>query len=211
MARDEYPSRLMTRGEVVERIVDGFELGQREASFLGACREQPHDCFFVFSAMSDYDDIAFEPFVRLYPDVNDKFRYYEAITTASMLGLVHGFMDEEDTPFKPEVVMTRVQALKITLGAADVLQWKERFELTEADMQVSTPYVDTALRDVDNWWYNRYLNFAYEAGIISGNGEFHPDDPITFEELQTFINNTRAYSEARRHDSKTVARGDSAE
>lgn len=211
MARDEYPERVLTRGEVVHRIVDSFDLGRREKSFLGACKEHPHDCFFVFSAMSDYDDIVFEPFLKLYPDVSQKSRYYEAINTASMLGLVHGFLNEKETPFKPEIVMTRIQALKITLGAADLISWKERFELSGAEMTQSTPYVDSVLSTPEAWWYNRYLNFAYDEGIIPKTDFFRPDEPIRFEELQEMINNTLAYSEALRHDSKTAARGDSTE
>lgn len=211
LAREEYAERVMTRGEVVQRIVDAFNIGQREESFLGACREQPHECFFVFSAMSDYDDISFEPFFRLYPDVNEKSRYYEAITTASMLGLVHGYLHEEDTPFKPEVVMTRIQALKIALGASDLMGWKDHFELSEEELTMSTPYVDMALSTPENWWYKRYLNFANETGIIPDDEFFRPDDPVTFEELEEILDNTRAYLEARRYDTKTVARGNTAE
>lgn len=200
----------ITRGEVVSRIVDAFDLGHKKESFLGACQQNPHECFFVFSAMSDYDDIAFEPFLKLYPDVHKKYRYYEAINIASMLGLIHGYLDEEKTPFKPEASMTRIQALKVLLGASDLLRWKERFELSEEQLQQSTPFVDTALSEPDKWWYNRYLNFAYEKGIVPEADRFRPDEPITFAELQEMIDNTLAHSEALRHDTKTVARGDSA-
>jgi len=210
-AKDEYPSRLLTRGEAVFRIVETFELGQTKESFLTACYEQPDECFFVFSAMSDFDDIAFEPFLKLYPDVNQKYRYYEAINTASMLGLIHGYLEEDRTPFKPELVMSRIQALKVVLGAADVLRWKEHFELTEEELSAPPVYADIPLQDPENWWYNRYLSFSAEHGITSESDFFRPDEPITVAELKEIMNTALAYSEARLHDPKTLARGNSAE
>lgn len=207
LARAENPLRPVSRGEATDRILDAFDLKYKKRSFLSACREQPAECFFVFSAMSDFDDIAFEPFLRLYPDVNEKYRYYSAVTTASMLGLIHGYLNEEKTPFKPEIVMTRVQALKVILGAADLLRWKDRFELSADELENNAGYTDEALANSENWWYSRYMSFAAEHGIVPEKDLFRPDDPVTIAELTQMLDGTRIYLEERINDSKTLALG----
>ncbi len=183
----EYESRLLTRGEVVSTIVTSFQLAERESSFLTSCQNHLDECFFVFSAMSDFDGIAFEPFLSLYPDVTPNSRFYHDINVASMLGLVHGYLQEEDTPFRPEIVMSRIQALKIVLGASDLMDWEERFEVSEEETVHSTPYLDEALTYEENWWYNRYLNFAFEHGITPKIDYFRPDEIITVGELNEMI------------------------
>jgi len=127
-AFSRYPDRMMQRGEVVNYIVNEFDLKNNYSNFIGNCLGNRESCFFVFVAMSDFDEISLNP-LQLYPDVYPNYRYYNAINLASMLGLVHGYTFEKDTPFKPEVVMTRVQALKVVLGAGDLIKWKELLNL----------------------------------------------------------------------------------
>lgn len=205
----ENNTRMLSRGEVVYRIVDAFDLTTREKTFLTSCREHLDECFFVFSAMSDFDDISFDPLLRLYPDLSPHHRYFEAINVASMLGLIHGYLHEDGTPFRPESVMTRIQALKVVLGAADLLEWKDRFELSSEELAQATLYLDEVLSTPEGWWYNRYLNFAYKNSIIPPSEYFRPDDIVTVAELQEMINNTHDFMAARTYDQKAFAGGDS--
>ncbi len=198
----DYPAKLMTRGEAVNRIVEAFSLKTAKAAYLADCLAHADECFFVFSAMSDFDGISFEP-LRLYPDVNENFRYYEAINTASMLGLVHGYLNEEDTPFKPEAAITRIQALKVLLASADLMQWKEQFELTGETPDL--PFNDVDLENPSTWWYPRYLDFALKAGIIGADETFRPDEPVTLGELAEMVDNALRYKEDSADDTQTYA------
>ena len=179
----DYPAKLLTRGEVVSRVVDFYHLKKERRAFISDCLSHADDCFFVFAAMSDFDDIAFDP-LSLYPDVTPLNRYYEAINVASMLGLVHGYLGDRSTPFRPEVVMTRIQALKLTLGASGLMHWKERFELGTIE---NTPFTDVDSTAEGSWWYPRYLNFALEKGILEPTPTFRPDEPITLAELESLM------------------------
>lgn len=229
-------SRILTRGEAVDNIVVSFDLKATKKAYIAECLANAQECFFVFAAMSDFDDIAFEP-LKLYPDLYENLRYYDSIMTASALGLVHGYLEDEGTPFKPEVAITRIQALKIVLAAADLLRWKEKFEIEDL------PVEDCFFSDVDGdnpnmWWYPRYINFAVEAGIVetaiplSADGLtpdptaelvsdellmepdrgslFRPDDTITVGELTDFIDKTKLYIENGLHDPQILTHGNPA-
>lgn len=192
------PLKIMSRGEAVYRIITDFELEQKDAKFLDVCLATPDECFFVFSAMSDYDGIRFEPMI-LYPDVFPAYKYYDAITTATALGLVHGYIEEDQSPFHPMVTITRIQALKVILAAANLLQWKEKFELEEAMKDAGgpeyiLPFEDVDLSDPDNWWYGRYLAFALENGIIMPATSFRPNDGVTEDELNKMISRAIDYA-----------------
>jgi len=193
LARTESLMRPVSRGEATYLILNKFDLKNKKRAFLNACAERPAECFFVFTAMSDFDDIAFEPFLKLYPDVTEKYRYYSAIIMASMLGLIHGYMDEEKTPFKPEIVMTRIQVLKVILGAADLLRWKERFELSPAELEKNDTFADEALSNPEKWWYPRYLDFAVIHGLVPEGDLFRPDEPVTLGELMQILDSTQNY------------------
>ncbi len=189
---DNSQTEAIKRGEAVHMVVAAFELEKRQRSFLKDCLTHLPECFFAFSARSDYDEIRFEPLI-LYPDVFPAYRYYRDINLASMLGLVQGHLTFEQTPFKPEMPVTRVQALKIVLGAADLISWKEKFELSNSDME---PKLIAALESYTHegaWWYARYVNFALEAGILSENEYNLPDGEITRAELEKMIEKTRSY------------------
>lgn len=208
IGENDYPSKVMTRGEAVNRIVEAFELKTEKSAYIADCMAHADECFFVFSAMSDFDGITFQP-LRLYPDVNEHFRYYDVINIASMLGLVHGYLNEESTPFKPEHVITRIQALKIVLAASDLIHWKEKFEL-EGD-PLSLPFNDVDANDPAMWWYPRYLATALDKGIIDESEEFRPNEPITLSELAEMVDNTLKYKQDSADDTQIYARGDSIE
>lgn len=196
-ASTDIDTRIITRGEAVHHVVDHFELKSRNRSFINQCEAQPHDCFFVFAAMSDFDDIDFEP-LQLYPDVFPNDDHYDAINTASMLGLVHGYLDEETTPFRPNNEITRIQAVKIIFGAADIMKWVEKFEL---ENELGVEFTSA------NWWYDRYLDFGVDNNIVPVRFYFEPDGALTVAELELLLNNTLAYKLRYGLNTETVAAG----
>lgn len=196
----DYPERMLSRGEAVDMIVDTFELRKNYSSFLTKCLINADDCFFVFAAMSDFDGISFNP-LTLYPDVNERYRYYDSVNVASMLGLVHGYLEQDKTPFKPEIVISRIQTLKVVFGAAELMKWKEKFEL---DDQISL-YDDISPNDEDKWWYPRYANFAKNAQLVPDLDTFRPDEPIKLQELKDLMEKTLEYQQTISHDPQTVS------
>ncbi len=198
----------LSRGQAVDEVVSTFDLEHKQKSFLLDCIRHADDCFFVFSAMSDYNGISFSPLV-LYPDVFPAYKYYKAINTASILGLVHGFLCEDSSPFHPEDNMTRIQALKVILGAADLMTWKEKFEIDQemaaaGGPEITLPYKDVDPASPDIWWYRRYLNFALDAGIIDPGDYFRPDASVTEADLTDMMSRAMNYSTVRANDNKTV-------
>lgn len=197
-------NKVVRRGEAVSLIMEAFDVKQKNSKFIDLCTLYVHDCFFTFAAQSDFDGIAFEP-LKLYPDVNEKIRYYDAINLASMLGLIHGYINEEGTPFKPEVVITRIQALKIIFGASELLPWKEKFELSDEELTPIMENKDSVFKDVDSmhenmWWYHRYLSFGLNNGILLPEESFRPDEPATKAELLDFIESVKLFVEKNQND-----------
>ena len=189
------PPKYISRGEAVSRIVRFFDLGNREKSFLNDCKGHMEECFFVFGTMSHFDDITYNPLI-LYPDVSIAYLYYDDINIATMLGLVHGYLEEKNSPFYPRAVTTRIQALKVIFGAAQLLPWKEKFELmAQLGGENNLKKQKSVFRDLnaDNehmWWYFRYLDFALDAGIITNESYFRPDEPVSETEFEYFLERT---------------------
>lgn|GEM_PF-3447173 len=187
------PQKELTRGEAVSIVVDRFSLKKKFGSFIRDCLGHPDECFFVFSGMSDYDGIQFSPLI-LYPDVFPAHPYYGAINTATILGLVHGFLGEQNSPFHSEINMTKIQALKVILGAPDLMKWKDKFEMTDADYPKNLPFTDPEINSADAWWYSRYLGFALEKAIIDSGTTFGPDLAVTEAEFYDMVTRTLAVS-----------------
>lgn len=191
------------RGLAIHELVQTFALREKNADFIGKCMENLNDCFFTFAAMTRFNGMQLEP-LRLYPDVSEAYSYAGDIHLATMLGLVHGNIEIKGSPFYPRAYMTRIQALKVVLGAAELMDWREKFELVrdlgnEDDLRYQkTPFSDvTGLRE-DSWWYPRYVNFAVDFGLVdrpvdAGPSEtktFHPDEPITEREYNDMLART---------------------
>lgn len=181
----------LSRGEVVSHIIDGLDLRTQEKPLIDSCLHHINDCFFVFSAMSRFH-LEFDPMV-LYPDVPVAYRYYNDVNLATMLGLVHGYIDEQKTPFRPRASMRRIDALKVLLGAAHLVDWRERFELVaslgneELLKAQKSSFEDVTALNPDMWWYSRYVNFALDKGIIEPSKLFRPDEYITDGELENML------------------------
>lgn len=207
----------VSRGLAVHQVVETFNLKQKNAAFIADCLLHLDECFFVFTAMSRYDDVSLEP-LRLYPDVPDAYSYAADINLATMLGLVHGNIDLKGSPFYPRSYMTRIQALKVVLGSAGMMDWREKFELIrdlgneDALRNQTSEFADVnALRD-DTWWYPRYVNFALDTGVVDAGEYFRPDEPITEQEYNDMLQ--RALKESATYNaknSKNQARGNSSQ
>lgn len=196
LAEDQSSAHFLSRGEVVAQVTETFDLKNKHKDFIEACFVNLDDCFFVFSAMTDFDAIQFHPII-LYPDVSVAYRYYDDITIATMLGLVHGYLDEDQSPFHPRALMSRIEALKVVLGARGFLDWKERFEMMatlgeDGLRSQKTIFNDVSAENPAHWWYPRYVNFAFERGIIKSTMYFRPDEFITDAELNEMIDRAKA-------------------
>ena len=192
-ATDEY----ITRGEVVKSVVEGFDIKEKRKSFIDDCYQYREFCFFAFTGQSNFSGLKLEPELVLYPDIPRGSKYYESVTIATMLGLVCGFGGEKETPFKPDGYMTRIQALKIVLGATSLVKPLYRFELInslgslEALEGQPSYYADVDPSISHMWWYPMFSNFAYENNLVEGKLYFRPDDYITKAELDYMIERTK--------------------
>lgn len=162
LAADGLPDQKshLSRGRATEMIVNYFQLEEKNKDFLAACKEDYGTCTFAFAARTSFDRMMIDPLI-LYPDVYPAYRYYHSINLASLLDLASGYYMEEQSPFRPEQAITRVEALKLVMGAAGLLNWKEKFELTDQDQS----WLKISL-DGGRWWYGRYLAEAANRGFI---------------------------------------------
>jgi hypothetical protein len=189
--RDSY----VTRGEFVKTVVDTFKLKENRKDFIDSCYTYREFCFFGFTAQSTYSKLSLEPTINLYPDVPYGSEYYEPITVATMLGLIGGFSNEPNTPFKPDEYITRIQALKVILASNQLVEPMFRFELIEKlgglkgiESQKSY-YEDVDPSVARMWWYPRFTNYAYEKKLVDGK-VFRPDEYMTKGELDRLVERT---------------------
>ena len=202
----------VNRGELVHTIIKALDIKKTREAYINDCYNFIDFCLFNFMAMSSYNDISLNSPLRLFPDVDVNHVYYEDINLATMLGIINGYMGEENSPFHPEINVTRIQALKIILAAAELVPFKYRFELLdelgseEALTSQKTPYEDIDTKVSSMWWYPRYVNFAYENGIINDQDYLRPNDNITSSELNIWVAKTLEY--LNRSNEKIESRGD---
>lgn len=182
-----------TRGEFVKAVIDSFELETKKSGLLESCYSHKEFCFFNFIAMSSFNDIELQSDLILYPDVPPSHAYSYYINTATALGLVNGYLGLKDSPFMPDEPVTRIQALKVILGAADLVPNKYEFELTNElggheELLNQSSYFPDVVPSVPNmWWMPRYVNFAVENGIVSKSDYFHPDKEISAHDLNDWL------------------------
>jgi hypothetical protein len=191
------------RAELIHQVIDKLDLKNSKADLIEDCYAYKNFCLFNFVAMSLYNDIRLDPKPILYPDVQADSKYYEDVVIGTMLGLINGSNTEKNSPFYPDKPMSRIQTLKIILGAADLVKPMYRFELVrdlgsfDQLLSQSSYFEDIDPKISNMWWYPRYTNFAVEHGIIKEMRFFRPDDKITVGELETMLNNTMAYLKSR--------------
>lgn len=195
----EVSDNLLTRGDFLKTVIEKFKLKEKKSTEIEKCLQYKKFCFFNFMTMSVYNDIKLDPELVLYPDIVPGSRYYDNVIVGTILGLVNGYMNEKDSPFRPERPISRIQALKVILTANDFVEPKYRFELikdlgTYEDLaKQNTYFKDVDPKISEMWWYPRYLNFAVDNNIVSKNDYFRPDDNITKVEMDSLINKTLDY------------------
>lgn len=203
----ESTDKQVTRAELISQVMDSLNIKKNKSDMIKNCYDYKEFCFFNFMAMSSYSKIRLKPELILYPDVLPGDDYYEDVNVATMLGLVNGFVNETDTPFHPQLPIKRIEALKIILGAAELVQPKYQFELIaelgsyKNLLDQKSPFNDVNGRVASMWWYPRYVNFAVENGIVDKEDYFRPNDDITALELNDIMNRTLQY--LKEHDEKT--------
>lgn len=191
--------RTVSRGELVKMVTDRFDLKNKKTDSIQKCMDYKEFCLFNFMAMSSFDGITLDPELILYPDVEKDNPYYEEINIATMLGVINGYLNDTNSPFRPEETISRVDALKVVLTATDLLDPKYRFELSKElggdDKLASQPsyFVDINPKISYMWWYPRYVNFAVDNGIVDKYEYFRPDEPITMKELDNMIVRTFSF------------------
>ena len=202
----------VSRAEFVREVLAKFELRDKKKTELENCYQYREFCLFNFMSMSSYSKIELEPQLVLYPDVRLGDEYYDDITVATLLGLVNGYIDVQDSPFNKDLAISRVQALKVVMGAADILESKYRFELVASlgsydNLTQQRSYFSDVDPRVDHmWWYPRYVNFAVDLGLIDEGEFFRPDDSITQDELDDLLDRTVEFLSAK--DAKVEPSGD---
>lgn len=169
----------VTRGKASEMIVDYFDLKTENMQYLSDCDADPDSCMFAFSARTNFDNFRIDPLI-LYPDVYPAYRYYEAINLLSKLDIVSGYYAEEQSPFRPEQPITKVEALKMVMGASGMMSWKEKFELNGTGDSSSWLAFDFG---GDKWWYQRYLAAAFENGFLVEVSANEAESTISENEL----------------------------
>ena len=105
-----------------------------------------------------------------FADVKENTWYYDAVAEAYRRGLMTGI---SETQFEPEAPASRGMMVTILYR-----------------MEGEPVTGDNGFTDVsEDSYYAEAVAWAVEKGIVKGRGDgtFHPDDPITREELATFL------------------------
>ncbi len=108
-----------------------------------------------------------------FSDVVEGDKHFVAISYLQELGIIQGY---EDGTFKAEQNVTRAEAVKMLMIASQAVKEED---IKEIDIS-SSPFTDTRVTD----WFNPYIKYAKEAGIIDGynDGGFHPHETINLVE-----------------------------
>jgi len=189
----------ISRGEATDLTVKYLQLEKTNKSFLNSCKLDIGTCLFTFSTRTNFT-ISLKP-VILYPDVYPAYRYYKSINVASELDLVRGYFEEDNSPFKPEQPITRVEALKLALGATKVLDWKEKFELAnDTSFQEEGNWIQLDF-DAQKWWYSRYLAAAQTNGFWTSVTAQEAEEGISKDDFLKLLDNANKIVASRQTSS----------
>jgi len=139
--------------------------------------------------------------LQLYPDVPPELPGSYAINISTMLGDVQGYYQEKNSPFKPNQPITRVEAVKVIMGAVDGVNWLYYEELqsilggTVGIRAQKTPFTDVDASVDYMWWIPRYLNKACDMKIITceEGSRFRPEAYISDSEILAMVANMKNY------------------
>jgi len=123
-----------------------------------------------------------------YVDVATTYPLFDYIETATILGIVMGYVDENNIPtneFKPDNTISRIETLKILF---------KTFQLDLLENNEKGPrgriWSDSLYSDIDKaHWSYKYIRAAYLYEIMDGygNGKFGPDDQITRSQVVKIV------------------------
>lgn len=108
-----------------------------------------------------------------FKDVDNKAWYAPYIAVAKSLGIVAGY---PDGTFKPEQTVSKIEAYKILLKAAEV---------PLKDEIAAPPYSDTPISESTNW-YLPYAFYALEMSLETGEN-FYPNKEMTRGQVAELI------------------------
>ena len=103
-----------------------------------------------------------------FADVDTSHWTANVIGKAQSLGVIDGGTGQ----FRPNAAITRAEAMKVLLLAADI--------------SINPEQASVSFSDVSGW-ATKYVEKALELGIIAANPEFRPDDAITRAESSKVI------------------------
>lgn len=127
-----------------------------------------------------------------YSDVKDTDTYADAITVASLVGILDGFPDET---FKPEATLTRAQAAKIYAVLANaVTTGAIADDIDELYANALNPFVDC-----NNSWALPYINYCRITGLCDGMSAttYEPNREVTGVQFLKFMLTTLGYDTAK--------------
>lgn len=127
-----------------------------------------------------------------YSDVKDTDTYADAITVASLVGILDGFPDET---FKPEATLTRAQAAKIYAVLANaVTTGTIADDIDELYANALNPFVDC-----NGSWALPYINYCRITGLCDGMTAttYEPNREVTGVQFLKFMLTTLGYDTAK--------------
>ena len=116
-------------------------------------------------------------------DVPYNSSYSDSVKRVAALGLMDG---DEEGLFRPYGTITREQYVKIVIQALGMEQISEAYKGLDL------------FNDIDaSRWSRQYINIAFKMGLIKmeQNGEFRPEDNVTFEEAVIIAMKAMKYKE----------------
>ena len=219
----------VTRGEVMEYMHDKFNFPELYNEYLTRCYNDLDECFSIFLQVTNYDEVMIDPDYcerdargnclqstppfdihdsKLYPDLPpDSPHYYYEVNLGTMLAVVQGYYEEDQSPFRPYRIISRIEALKVILGSVDMIDWIYYPELEALLGGIEGVTTQTAVfNDVVPsrqymWWYPRYINLACKVDMIDceSGTNFRPDDFITEAELKEMLKRLRTFMNKTDH------------
>jgi len=118
---------------------------------------------------------------RSFSDVSSNHLNAEAVEFLRSAGAVSGFGDGN---FRPEVEVTRAEALKM------ILQTKTNFNTDAGNSCLDSYWTTGGFRDVPkDSWFAPYVCYAQQQGFITGysDGNFRPDDNVNLPEIAKML------------------------
>lgn len=123
----------------------------------------------------------------------------EAIEFGTRIRMVQGYYDEENSPFKPHDIMSRIEILKL-LNFVIGFEWKyyEEF-VAELGGEENFELLDRNAADIEEWWHVRYYNYACDNDLVPCDAtyNFEPNNDCSDAWLKEMISKYKQYYNER--------------